>query len=61
MVSFQTQKMNITFPLQQKSRTGNLDAILKDHHYKLVLMARFMDIKSINPKMKLKELANQLD
>ena len=49
--------MNITFSLEQKSRTGNLDAILILHQHKLDLMARFKETKSINAKMKQKELA----
>ena len=48
--------MNNTFSLEQISKTGNVDAnsILLQH--KLDLMARFMEIESINPKLKQKEL-----
>ena len=52
--------MKYTFSLEQRSRTGNLDAkfILRQH--KLDLMARFMETKSVNPKMKRKEIAREL-
>ena len=52
--------MNNTFSLEQKSRTGNLDAILIIRQHKLDLMARFMEIKSNNPKMKQKEIAKEI-
>ena len=41
--------MKNDFPLEQISKTGNLDSNLKLRYYKLDLMACFMDIKS-NPK-----------
>ena len=52
--------MNNTFSLGQKSRTGNLDANLILPQHKLHLMARFMEFKFINPKMKRKERATEL-
>ena len=45
-------QMSKTFSLEQISRTGNLDANLILCRHKLGLMARFMEIKSINPNMK---------
>ena len=52
--------MKNTFSPEQKSRTGNLDASLIFHQHKLDLMARFMEIKSINPEMKQKKIAEAL-
>ena len=52
--------MNHTLSLEQINRTGNLDANLLLHEDKLPLRARFMEIKTINPKMKQKELAKEL-
>ena len=52
--------MNNTFSLEQKSRTGNLDANLIIRQRKLDLMARFTEMKSINPKMKQMEVAKEL-
>ena len=43
--------MNISFFLQQKSGTGNLDSKLMSRQYKLNLMAEFMRMKYENPKM----------
>ena len=43
--------MNITFSLEQLSRTGNLDANSISRQYKLDSMARFMEIKTMNPKL----------
>ena len=43
--------MNNTFPLEQISKTGNLDVSLMFRQHKLELMARLMEIKAINPKM----------
>ena len=52
--------MNKTFSLEQISRTGEVDAnsILRQH--KLGLMARFLEMKTVNPKMKQKEIAKDL-
>ena len=52
--------MNNTFPLEQISKTGSLDSILIKGQYKLDLMAMFMEIKSINPKLKQSEIAKDL-
>ena len=52
--------MNNTFSLEQISKTGSLDSILITRHYKLDLRARFMEIKSPNPKLKQSELAKEL-
>ena len=46
--------MNATVFSEQISRTGNLVGNLKLRQNKLKLMARFMDIKSINPKKETK-------
>ena len=43
--------MNITFCLQQISKTGNVDANLISRNYKLDLKIRFMEIKSVNPSL----------
>ena len=52
--------MNISFSLQQKPRTGNLDPNLLSCQYKLDLMSKFLSIKFESPKMKQSEIANQL-
>ena len=52
--------MKDTFFLEQKSRTGNLDAILLLRQHKLFYMARFMEIKSINPKKRKSEITKEL-
>ena len=44
--------MNNTFSLEQISKTGNLESNLILQHFKLDLTARFMEIKSVNPKLK---------
>ena len=51
--------MNIIFSLERISRTGNLDANLILRQHKRDLMARFMKIKSINPKLKEKGIARE--
>ena len=51
--------MNNTFPLQQISRTGNLDINLISRQYKLNLMADFMRIKYEISKLKQSQIANQ--
>ena len=43
--------MNNTFPLEQIAKTGDLNADLVMRQYKLDEMAKFMEIKSINPKL----------
>ena len=52
--------MNHTFSLDQKSKTGNLDSNFITRQYKLHLMARFMEIKSVNTKLKQSEIAKEL-
>ena len=52
--------MNKTFSLEQISELGNLDSDLRLSQYKLDLMARFMEIKSLNPKLKQSEIAKEL-
>ena len=49
-----------TFSLEQISKTGSLVSNLKLRQYKLDLMARFMERKSINPKLTQKEIAKEL-
>ena len=46
-----------SFSLQQISETGNLDSNLTSRQYKLNLMAKFMQIKFDNPKMRQSEIA----
>ena len=52
--------MNNSFPLQQISKTGNLESNLMSRQYKLNLMADFMRIKYENPKLKQSKIANRL-
>ena len=52
--------MNNTFPLQQTPLTGNLDSESITRQYKLNLMTRFMEIKSLNPKVTQIEIAKEL-
>ena len=52
--------MNNSFSLQQISKTSNLDANLISRQYKLNLRVDFMQIKYKNPKLKQREIANQL-
>ena len=52
--------MNISFSLQQISRTGNFDNNLICRPYELNTMADFMRIKYEDPRMKQSETANQL-
>ena len=51
--------MNNTFSLEQISKTGNLDSNLILRHYKLDLMARFLEIISVNPKIRQDKLAKE--
>ena len=44
--------MDNTFPLQQISKSGNLDSNLTSRQYKLNLMADIMRMKYGNPKLK---------
>ena len=44
--------MNNAFSLEETSKTGNVDCYLILRQHRLDLMARFMEIKSVNPKLK---------
>ena len=46
--------------IEKVSKAGIFDSILILQQYKLVLMARFVEIKSINPKLKQFEIAKEL-
>ena len=52
--------MNNSFHLQQICRTSNLDANLISRQYKVNLMAGFMRVKHLNPKLKQSQISNQL-
>ena len=52
--------MSNTFSLDQISRTGDLNAVLIMRQYKLEKRAKFMEIKSINPKLKKSGIANEM-
>ena len=52
--------MNNTFSLQQISQT-DLDSILFLRQYKLDLMARFPEIKYMNPRLRQDQKAKELD
>ena len=52
--------MNGTFPSNQISKTGKLGAQLKLRHYKLDLITRFIEFKSINPKIRQDQKAKEL-
>ena len=54
------KKMNITFSLKQIPKTGDLNTDLIKSQYKLDKMAKFMEIKSINPKLKQSEMAKEM-
>ena len=49
--------MKNTFTLEQIAKTGDLNADLIMRQYKLDKKAKFMEIKSINPKLKEAEIA----
>ena len=49
--------MNSTFSVELISTTRNLDANIILLQDQLDFLAQFMEIKSINPKMKQKEMA----
>ena len=53
--------MNNTYSLEQKSKTGSLDASLISRQNKLDFMVRFMDIKSVNPTLRQDQIAKELD
>ena len=52
--------MNNTFSIEETSKTGSLDSNLIVRQYKLDLTAMFMEIKSINPKLKQSERTKEL-
>ena len=52
--------MNTTVSLEQIFETGSLDSNSIFRQYKLDLMARFMEHKSTNPKLKQSEIAKEL-
>ena len=52
--------MNNTFSLDQISKTGNFDSILITRQNKLDLMARFMEVISVNPRVKEDQTAKDL-
>ena len=52
--------MNNTFSLSEISKTGSLNSSLTLRQYKLDLMARFMEIKAMNPQLTQNEFAKQL-
>ena len=52
--------MNNTFSLEQMAKTGHLNADLILRQHKLKKMAKFKEIKSINPKLKQPERAKEL-
>ena len=52
--------LNNTFSSDQISKTGDLNVDLITRQYKLDKMAKFMEIKSINTKLKQSEIANEL-
>ena len=54
------RQMNNTFSLHQISQTGNLDCNFITGHYKLDLIARFMERKSLNPKSQQNQIAKKL-
>ena len=52
--------MNNTFPLEQTAKAGDPDADLIKRQYKKDKMGNYMDIKSVNPKLKQCEIARDL-
>ena len=52
--------MNNSFSLEQISKTGNLDSNSILRQSKLDLMARFMEIKSVNPKLRQGQSSQEL-
>ena len=53
--------MNNSFSLQQITKTGNLASSLTSRQYTQNLIAKFMQIKFENPKLKKSEIADQLN
>ena len=52
--------MNNTFSLAQISKTRSLDSNRILRQYKLALMARFVEVKSINTKLRQDQIAKDL-
>ena len=52
--------MNNTFSLEQISKSGNLDSNLIFRQYKLDLLARLMDIKNVNSRLRQDQTAKEL-
>ena len=53
--------MNNTFSLEKQAKTDDLNADLIMRQYKLDKMAKFLEINSINPKLKQSEIAKELE
>ena len=53
--------MNNTFTSEQIAETGDLTADLVMRQYMLDKLAKYMEIKSTNPKLKQSELAKELN
>ena len=55
--------MNITYSFDQRQKTGDLNAdlIMKQYKQYMQKMAKFMQIKLRNPKLKQSEIANLLE
>ena len=51
--------MNNTPSLQQISQTGNLDSNLITRQYKLDLMAKFLEKKAMNPRLRQDQIAKK--
>ena len=52
--------MNNTYSLVQISQTSNFDANLISRQYKLVLMAKFMEIDFVDPRLRQDQIAKEL-
>ena len=52
--------MNNAFSLEQISKTGNLDSYLILQQCKIDIMSSFMEIKTVNPKLKEDQKAKEL-
>ena len=52
--------MKNTFLQEQISKICNLDSNLMLRQYKVDLMARFMELKSVNPKLNQNQIAKEL-
>ena len=52
--------MNNTFSVQQISQTGFLDSYLITQQYNLDPIGRFMEIKSVNLRLKQDQLAKEV-